>query len=718
MKKTLLAILSPLCLCAVAYGLSPKFDAYSRMVLTAPADASVGSRSGDVLDAFVSFTDEIAASSADIGGVEVLSEFGDILVVRGAVGQLEALASDDNVLSINISRPMLPANDRIRHEIGADVLATAPGYENTVYTGRGVLAGLYDIGFDLQNPAFRDGAHSRVRRLWHYFGDAGKCTEYSVPVMLDAFTYDAPQQTHGSHVLGTMAGRDEGKPYGGMAPGAALAVACGTISDTNIALGVAEIAKFAASEGMPCVINLSIADFIGPHDGTDPLSRALTAVAEDAVVVVSAGNEHTFKRSLSRRFSTDAPAVKTFIRPEQSSGKGDGTVAVWSGDQSPVRLTLVLADTQAKQILASYEVEPVEDGSFVLATSDFTRYVEEGAIINTDFSNNYTGSYVAVYYSDNIGTNGRPNYYVSFEMKYNQTANADGHVVPGIIVEGVDGHRVDITLSANTTNLAGRRMEGWTDGGDELSISSMACADGVLSVGAYVSRTEWTDTSGNTHDVGAGYTLGDIAPWSSRGTTVDGRTLPHVAAPGAAVVSVLSSRAIQLGQIGAEDIVSEREGVSRTDYWGVKWGTSMSSPAVAGGIALWLEADPSLTARDVLDIVAKTSRRDAFVGRTPEAWGSGTFDVVAGMAEVLRRKASLAGPSAVTPGDMCVSRDGGVMEVRVPGLNDFTAVVVDMSGRTVASAQAENGSAQISAAGFPRGVYIVTVGSFVRKVLV
>ena len=38
-------------------------------------------------------------------------------------------------------------------------------------------------------------------------------------------------------------------------------------------------------------------------------------------------------------------------------------------------------------------------------------------------------------------------------------------------------------------------------------------------------------------------------------------------------------------------------------------GTSMSSPAVAGTIALWLQARPDLTPEDVMGVIRRTSRR-------------------------------------------------------------------------------------------------------------
>ena len=40
----------------------------------------------------------------------------------------------------------------------------------------------------------------------------------------------------------------------------------------------------------------------------------------------------------------------------------------------------------------------------------------------------------------------------------------------------------------------------------------------------------------------------------------------------------------------------------------------MATPVVAGAVALWLEANPKLTCKDVARIIKETARRDSFGG--------------------------------------------------------------------------------------------------------
>ena len=78
-----------------------------------------------------------------------------------------------------------------------------------------------------------------------------------------------------------------------------------------------------------------------------------------------------------------------------------------------------------------------------------------------------------------------------------------------------------------------------------------------------------------------------------------------------------------------------------------QYGTSFSAPAVAGGIALMLEANPSLTWRDVQGIIASTSTvvseedpswvtNGAFL-RHSNLYGFGIFDAVSAVIFSLTR---------------------------------------------------------------------------------
>ena len=65
--------------------------------------------------------------------------------------------------------------------------------------------------------------------------------------------------------------------------------------------------------------------------------------------------------------------------------------------------------------------------------------------------------------------------------------------------------------------------------------------------------------------------------------------------------------------------------------YGALSGTSMSCPTVSGIIALWLQADPTLTLDDIKEVLAATSRNDEFTAASPIRWGYGKIDAAAGI---------------------------------------------------------------------------------------
>ena len=60
-------------------------------------------------------------------------------------------------------------------------------------------------------------------------------------------------------------------------------------------------------------------------------------------------------------------------------------------------------------------------------------------------------------------------------------------------------------------------------------------------------------------------------------------------------------------------------------------GTSMACPTVAGIIALWLQANPTLTLADVKEILANSCDNDEFTAKNPIRWGYGKINAKKGL---------------------------------------------------------------------------------------
>lgn len=56
------------------------------------------------------------------------------------------------------------------------------------------------------------------------------------------------------------------------------------------------------------------------------------------------------------------------------------------------------------------------------------------------------------------------------------------------------------------------------------------------------------------------------------------------------------------------------------NFYGVMSGTSMATPVVTGVVALWLQANPTLTPEQIKEIISETSIHDTYTGGTDKKW--------------------------------------------------------------------------------------------------
>ena len=141
-------------------------------------------------------------------------------------------------------------------------------------------------------------------------------------------------------------------------------------------------------------------------------------------------------------------------------------------------------------------------------------------------------------------------------------------------------------------------------------------------------------------------------------------------------------------------------------------GTSMSSPQVAGILALWLQVNPNLSVSDVREVFESTSIQDSYVtGGPAKKWGYGKIDALAGIKQVIA-----SGVDNVKADDDNVAiypnPCDGNFEVFAPGEQSVEVGIYSVSGMLVQqlSLPMAGGSAQVSLAGkLSPGVYLVSV---------
>ncbi len=542
---------------------------------------------------------------------------------------------------------------------------------------------------------------------------------------------------HGTHTLGIMAGSYIGdllsavrksafagetatipNPYYGAATEADLAVACGALSDYYIALGVESILDYAYYEcdRSPAVINLSLGSNVGPHDGSSTICRYLDAVTtQDAVIFcVAAGNEGELPIAINKTFTEDDKVLKSCLYPAvympNFANVRYGQTYIYSDSSEPFEVQALVINKSRGVEAARIPLPPTEGGS-IYWVSSAEYQMSETDVISPQFAKWFTG-YIGVGAEHDAET-GRYYAVLDYMTWDNPSGNAQGNYIIGFQVTGSAGQRVDVFCDGVYNNLDDYGLNGFSKGTPDGSISDVACGRNYVVVGSYNTRDDWASLDSNIYGYQNTFEEGKITPFSSYGTLFDGRSLPTVCAPGAAIIS--STNEYYLDKYNAGD--SERQASlslnGRRYSWHQSAGTSMATPLVSGSIALWLEADPTLRYADVLDIIRTTAVQDEHTATSgaPAQWGAGKFDAYAGLKEVLRRKqAGIGAVSADAENRLIVAPTAErAYKVCFGGADKFTASLYAASGTKVLAAAGVDGEAVIDASTLMPGVYILAI---------
>lgn len=674
-----------------------------------------------VTGAIVALVQGYDAAYLTAEGFDVTADFGTTALVRLPISEIESLAGLEGVRSLSFGGKKRMKLNYARQSSTVDVAHSAITHNGSTksFTGNGVIVGLMDTGLDPNHINFnnQDGT-SRVKKLWHFDSYDGSCLEYT-DATIRQFTTDDSTETHATHVAGIMAGSYNGTgtfahidspdgktvsqntgniPYYGVATGADLAMSCGELYDDNILQGLHNIVTYAKAQGKPAAINLSLGNNGGPHDGSDEFSQTLAEIGKDAIVCISSGNEGDLNMSLRKTFTATDKSVKTFVIYNQDLGAAmiDGNIDIWASDERP--LTVTLHNFTVSGSISTKILQTTKAGQS-LNTTGLKAKFQSGIIkmeSNIDVNN---GRYNVLIDCTNIKTSGN-------------------RLV--VEVSGAAGQTVDMYFDAgnsvcefsdNTMSPSTSTRSGYTAGTPDQSINGMACGDNVIAVGAYTSRSTWGDLDG--YSASFSESTGTHTSFSSYGTDTYGNTLPHVCAPGSALVSSYSRRYVAQGYEyeTASDMTASARNGSTTDYWGAMQGTSMACPFMTGTVALWLEADPTLTHSDILDVLEHSSASDTYTEAAPMRFGYGKLDAAQGLNYILQRTAAIGAISPDPAQGFVITSSRTEQRVAHPDISTFTLYLSDTQGRTVATAHTDHGTAAIATSGMSRGIYILTVTS-------
>jgi subtilisin family serine protease len=623
-------------------GAEPAISPRVRMVLRGELPAGALSLSGDDR-ALVTVRFSGGAEALRQQGFAAWSLVGDLAAARLTRGELERLRAA-GAITIEERRLLQTRLDRSTAAIGAPAARATTGLDGT-----GVLVGVVDTGIDWRHPDLRtaDG-HTRVAALLDLatpndgrhpevpnFGGAvylrdeidAALTAESLGMTPAVPVAERDTNGHGTHVAGIVASNGlatgmnlPAGRYVGVAPGADLIIAQAThggnaFSDTDVVSACKFVLDRAQALGRPVVINLSLGGAGGAHDGSTNLEAALDALVPPEAVgqalVVAAGNAG------NRDFHAGGWALDGTVSASVDVGS--------SGSDGQVVLELWTRDDPELALISpgGVRVGPVIAGH----TLDSGPSEQDIALV---------GGRVLI---DNGGA-----------------VRSDGRRHAGVVISAPRSGTWRIELSGKAgrwdawvidQGTPSARFVDHIDEDDRLEIP--ATAHNPIVVGSFVSRSTWTTVDGMAID--RQLVVGSPSTFSSSGPTSDGRFAPDLLAPGEFIVSSLSADAPPSASTSAFFNAS-----ATTFAWaddgrhGLLRGTSQAAPHVAGAAALLLQADPTLTAGRLREILRATANDGAFGARD----GFGTLDVGRALAYA---RGARGGAVSATASQVSLSRD-------------------------------------------------------------
>ncbi len=639
----------------MAWGSTPaRFEPASAIALK--NNPPVATRAAeDILSAYLTIDDATLDRAAlDRLGVRIILETSGLATARIPASAVAALAEVEGVEYIQLASPVSQMLDLARPEVGGDRVRQGEGLQQG-YTGKGVIVGVVDSGFDYGHAAFRDSeGNLRIKRIWEQgttpSGGAaspekfGYGMELTSPEAILEAEGDIRNNSHGTHVTAIAAGSDasDNNRVLGMAPDAEIVLVSlngDTDASVDISNAIAYIFDYADAEGKPCVINLSLGAHNGPHDGTSAFDRIADSLqGPGRLIVGSAGNHRQNKFHAEHRFaSADEAPMRTFVdylRAITTANAG-GDIEVWGDEGQDIEVALLCYNVNSGEVAERVVLLPAgaTEGSEATDVS-LGRNIAGNLTAATELNPTNGKWHVAI--TSGV-TSIRTNYAVAIEV----VAKTPG--------------KVDIWADNVKLGLTSKGLEGFTDGDASTIAEIGGTAQRIMTVGAYTTRSKYTRF--NESDVLAlDETDGEICSFSSAGPTADGRVKPNIAAPGCYVSSAVSSN----DGSGTLVVSYAYETPERSNMYGYMQGTSMASPLVAGVVATWLQAYPELTPEALADIMQRTARKDEFTGElaTPDNdWGFGKVDAYAGLRECLVAAHVQNVEAAATPAP-CLSVSG------------------------------------------------------------
>lgn len=727
MKNLIMTCLA-LAVCANMSG--QKLDAMSRVALqqmkqeaTASANASCAKSLGisaanttNNINAVVKLQEGADLSELTAHGFEASDLCSGFAIVHTTMDDLAALAELESVERISIAqRKMELMLNQANAMTGVDLIHDGFGFSgaasddrfsnsitsnNKVYTGKGVMIGVLDSGFDPNHPMFLNAeGKSRFKMIKTTNGKL-----LTTPEEIANFTTDNQYNSHATHVAGIAAGNYMGSNFQlqGVATGADLAMGPVSMEVSNLEY-LKYLGEYCKKNNERLVINMSFGQNVGPHDGTDVYTQALNEIIKkyDIVACMSAGNQANLQIIQKKTLESDEDEMKAIYNTTASINTIDQYIT--TSNPSPINMDLVIIRLKTKQVYATYPI------------------IINGTAQNVIVSDDYLSGHI--YAAEETIHDGLKGY----SIKSDDATNVKSGYLIGYVIKGEAGQELATYSGASCpyyTKTAGWN-ENFTGNG---SILNEACGEETIIVGAYVSKESATFKSGTrtiygNYKTAYGCTTNDILSSSSFGTTYTGEDLPHICAPGA----YIESAANRYETVNTSLTRTVTDGTASVPFCS-KMGTSMSSPYMAGVAALWLEANPLLTHQEIKEIAMKTAINDKacnednhFIDEGRQA-GAGKIDAYAGLMYILNENETTLIKTPEEKSFLIRQIANGTYEAYQAGATTMSATLYNMDGKVIASNNNNGNTISINTSNANKGIYLLKVStgksSHIQKIVI
>lgn len=544
------------------------------------------------------------------------------------------LAADARVVRLTSSKRMRPFLNHARAATSVDRVHNGEELK-TPFTGKGVIVAVIDQSFEYKHMGFLDkDGKSRVKAIWDRSLDptTNEAKSSSPIVNVDASSETHEEfdtgSSHATHVTNIAAGtKHSDNPYYGVAHEADLIMIPSTFDQAEVVEDVEYIKKYAENAKQPWVLNMSFGGVIGPHDGSTEYDQHIDAMVCDkgGIAVAAMGNEGDQLLHASSTFQP-GETKQVFVQYDKGEDAEEDDLTyidLWGVDRVTAEqftVTPILALTRnsnnGRDALPQISKR---NANF------WKKYLDDEAVMSEIDSNN-----------------SRENHYLA--VKLNKLLADLGKTYDDVVF-GVE-------ITAKNTNTAPATLHGWVDAADpnyaqfwKITTNSKfesiqpdnlyivgegaASIPSAIAVGSY---TTYVPRKGKDAE-----TLHARSSFSSNGPWLNPNyTKPAVLAPGSQIMSAFNQKAPDFETNSASYTRTFR---NQRYYYGLMQGTSMSSPFVAGAVALWLQANPNLSSADVMDILKETSTRTAAMGisRWTATDGYGLINVYEGLKLALKK---------------------------------------------------------------------------------